>query len=200
MSTYSNSTRFLLSPSGPDAARASELYPAGRQRLGVENRRLDSGVDLPTPRDIVVPAHTKIKINLGVRAVCLRMCSPPPQTAYGGGTIHMVDPVGIPWAFFLLARSSISKTPLRLANSLGLIDLGYRGPIIACVENMSGEDFTLKKGRALFQLAAADLAPAEYEVVGAGHPSAKQYFGDGASVRGEGGFGSTGVSGSAAGL
>ena len=33
-------------------------------------------------------------------------------------------------AYFLMPRSSISKTPLRLANSVGLIDAGYRGEIM----------------------------------------------------------------------
>lgn len=30
-------------------------------------------------------------------------------------------------AYLLMPRSSISKTPLRMANSIGLIDGGYRG-------------------------------------------------------------------------
>ena len=38
--------------------------------------------------------------------------------------------------YLLLPRSSISKTPLRLSNSIGLIDPGYRGEIIAVVDNI----------------------------------------------------------------
>ena len=30
-------------------------------------------------------------------------------------------------AYYLMPRSSISKTPLRMSNSIGLIDGGYRG-------------------------------------------------------------------------
>ena len=39
-------------------------------------------------------------------------------------------------SYFLMPRSSISKTPLRLANSVGLIDAGYRGEIMAAVDNI----------------------------------------------------------------
>ena len=33
-----------------------------------------------------------------------------------------------------ILNSSISKTPLRFANSVGIIDAGYRGTIMAAVE------------------------------------------------------------------
>ena len=39
--------------------------------------------------------------------------------------------------YLLMPRSSISKTPLRLSNSIGLIDPGYRGEIIAVVDNVN---------------------------------------------------------------
>ena len=41
-----------------------------------------------------------------------------------------------PCSFLLLPRSSISKTPLRLSNSVGLIDAGYRGELQAPVDNI----------------------------------------------------------------
>ena len=34
-------------------------------------------------------------------------------------------------SYYLYPRSSISKTPLRMSNSTGIIDAGYRGEIIA---------------------------------------------------------------------
>ena len=39
-----------------------------------------------------------------------------------------------------MPRSSISKTPLRMSNSVGLIDGGYRGEIMASVDNISDDD------------------------------------------------------------
>ena len=38
--------------------------------------------------------------------------------------------------YLLMPRSSIAKTPLRLCNSIGLIDGGYRGEIMAVVDNI----------------------------------------------------------------
>ena len=38
-------------------------------------------------------------------------------------------------SYYLYARSSVVKTPLRLANSVGIIDSGYRGNIKAVFNN-----------------------------------------------------------------
>jgi dUTP pyrophosphatase len=197
---YCNATLFLLSPApgGPEE-KVAGLYPAGRQTLARHNTRLDSGVDLPAPEDVVVGPGEVVKVNLGVRAVCLRLHDPP-QYVWGAppGAVLSMDPVGLPWAYRLVPRSSISKTPLMLANSEGIIDLGYRGPLIAAVRNVSSEAYVIKAGAALFQLVSADLAPPEYEVLAADDPRTAEYFGAGATERGAGGFGSTGAAGSAA--
>ena len=76
----------------------------------------------------------------------------------------------------------ISKTPLRLSNSIGLIDGGYRGEIMASCDNIKDFIFDIKKGDRLFQLVATDNSPISYQLV------------DGLSntSRGSGGFGSTG--------
>jgi len=84
--------------------------------------------------------------------------------------------------FFLLPRSSISKTPLRLSNSIGLIDAGYRGEIIACCDNISEKDFVIEKGRRLFQVMSITGDPLELKIVNKLSVSS----------RGDGGFGSTG--------
>ena len=92
-------------------------------------------------------------------------------------------------AFWLLPRSSISKTPLRMANSVGLIDAGYRGQIMGAVHNTSvhGTDaFSVKGGDRYFQLASPDLLPWDDIRVVAEIPG-------GATLRGVGGFGSTGT-------
>ena len=47
-------------------------------------------------------------------------------------------------SYYLLPRSSMgAKTPLRLSNSVGLKDAGYRGNVIAIVDNNSDESFHL---------------------------------------------------------
>ena len=84
--------------------------------------------------------------------------------------------------YLLMPRSSIAKTPLRLCNSIGLIDGGYRGEIMAAVDNIKTEDYTVEPNQRLFQLVAMNGAPITFEIV--------DELSD--SSRGEGGFGSTG--------
>jgi len=85
-------------------------------------------------------------------------------------------------SYFLMPRSSISKTPLRQCNSVGLIDGSYRGEIMAAVDNVKNESYTVEPGQRLFQLVAMDGSPIYIELV-----SKLTETG-----RGDGGFGSTG--------
>lgn len=85
-------------------------------------------------------------------------------------------------AYYLFPRSSISKTPLRMANSIGLIDGGYRGEIMAMCDNIKNISYTVEKGHRLFQLVATDSSPIHYELV----ESLSE------TTRGADGFGSTG--------
>jgi len=85
-------------------------------------------------------------------------------------------------SYFLMPRSSISKTPLRQCNSVGLIDGSYRGEIMAAVDNVKNEPYTVEPGQRLFQLVAMDGSSIHIELV------SKLTETD----RGDGGFGSTG--------
>jgi len=85
-------------------------------------------------------------------------------------------------SYLLVPRSSISKTPLIMANSIGIIDAGYRGEIIAAVYNTSNENYIVKKGTRLFQIILPSLN--EFGVKISSNLTE--------SSRGEGGFGSTG--------
>jgi dUTP pyrophosphatase len=162
-----------------DTDEVRGLYPPGPQTLAAANPRGDAGVDLRFPVDREIPGGQTVALDLGVRAAWL---------APGGGAR----------AFFLMARSSLTKTPLMLANSVGLVDQGYRGTLKAAVWNRGSEPFWVRRGEALFQLAAADLSPAEFEVLQPGDLRAEAHFGTGATLRGEGGFGSTGPGGGTA--
>ena len=94
-----------------------------------------------------------------------------------------VDKEGVPRAFWLTPRSSISKTPLRLANSLGLIDGTYRGILKAAFVGI--DDYKITPHERLVQLAAGDLRPWLEVVVVDALPGPE-------TLRGAGGFGSTG--------
>jgi dUTPase len=90
-------------------------------------------------------------------------------------------------AFWLAPRSSISRTPFTLANSLGLIDAGYRGVIKAALRTNGAVEYRIDAYMRLTQLAAPDLLPwATIHVV--------DELPDAITARGAGGFGSTGVS------
>ena len=84
--------------------------------------------------------------------------------------------------YLLMPRSSISKTPLRLCNAIGLIDAGYRGEIMAAVDNIKDKDHMVEPGQRLFQLVSMDGSPISFEL-------ADELTESG---RGTGGFGSTG--------
>ena len=120
----------------------------------------DAGLDLYVLEDLhFEPGETKA-IKLGIS------CEPEDGIAY-----------------YLFPRSSISKTPLRMANSIGLIDGGYRGEIMAVCDNIKSESYTAEKGQRLFQLVATDSSPIQYELVEELE----------ITTRGTGGFGSTGM-------
>ena len=85
-------------------------------------------------------------------------------------------------SYFLMPRSSLSKTPLRLANSIGLIDAGYRGEIMAAVDNIKDFAYEVEIGQRLFQIVAMDGSAIHFEL--GDHLSE--------TTRGVAGFGSTG--------
>jgi len=123
----------------------------------------DSGLDLFCPDTITVKPGETVKINLKIKC-----------EAYLKSNVNV--------SYYLYPRSSIIKTPLRLANSVGIIDAGYRGDIIACVDNIKNEPYTISQGERLFQICAGNLEPIEFKLVD--ELSSTQ--------RGSGGFGSTG--------
>jgi len=91
---------------------------------------------------------------------------------------------GVPYAFYLYSRSSIYKTPLRMTNSVGIIDSGYRGNLCSVFDVTS--NVGLKRGQRLVQICSPDLLPFKVNLV-----SDVQELGQ--TIRGEHGFGSTGI-------
>ena len=85
--------------------------------------------------------------------------------------------------FWLAPRSSIWKSYVTQANSVGVIDKSYRGPLMGAVLPM--RDTTIEKGQRLFQVLAPDMGHISLVVV---RPESELDT----TVRGEGGFGSSG--------
>lgn len=90
----------------------------------------------------------------------------------------------------LIPRSSISRYALIQANSPGLIDKGYTGQLLLAVHNIGNEPLTLEKGTSICQIVASNDIPAKREVVDETHFAFAI-----PTLRKDGGFGSTGVSG-----
>lgn len=145
-----------------DCVSSLEFY------TGVTGTGSSSGMDLYVPEDIVIPAGQTVFIDHQIKA--MYTTGPNSSHVYG---------------LWLLPRSSMSKTPLRMANSIGLIDPDYRGNIIAAITNTGSEDYSVARGTRLVQLALPTLVP--FSVTW------KQSLHAAASARGDGGFGSTGV-------
>ena len=89
--------------------------------------------------------------------------------------------------YYLYPRSSTgTKTPLRLSNSVGIIDSGYRGNIIAVFDNWRDSSYVVEKYNRLVQICPPDLTyPMRVTMV-------ENDEALGLTARGEGGFGSTG--------
>jgi dUTP pyrophosphatase len=126
--------------------------------------RGDAGLDLYCPGDMEILPGQTVKIDFKIQ--CEGLSDNDDRNV----------------CYYLYPRSSISKTPLRLANSVGIIDSGYRGNLMAVVDNISDEPFQIKRGQRLFQICGRYLEPIHLTLV--------ETLSD--SERDNGGFGSTG--------
>lgn len=128
----------------------------------------DSGLDLYIPQDTIIePGEMKL-VGLGIS------CQLQSSKWY------------CPWAkkyssYMMFPRSSISKTPLRVANSIGLCDAGYVGELKVPLYNTSDKAFHLNKGDRYVQLVAPNLEEVSFMIVESHRNTS----------RGSGGFGST---------
>ena len=122
----------------------------------------DSGIDLICPVQVIVSKN--IVGTLDFKIQC-----------------EMRDKDDNLVSYYLYPRSSISKTSFMMANSVGIIDAGYRGNIMAKIRNFSSSEQNISKGDKLFQICAPDLKPIIVKVVNELSETS----------RGSGGFGST---------
>lgn len=152
--------------------------PDERLRLAMrehvaKRRPTDSGVDLLCPE------------------TTLDFSSSPLAAELKTGVIAAAKTyLGTPAPYLLLARSSTSLTPLRMANQIGLADAGYRGELIARVDcvDPTRHQYPIEFGRRLFQIVQHNWLPFE-------HVHVVESLADlppPPDARGAGGFGSTG--------
>ena len=87
-----------------------------------------AGMDFYQPEGVVIEPHQTQYVTLGLA-------------------------VEIPKGYMLMLapRSSMSKTPLIIPNSFGVIDADYRGEIKAILHNTSNDAYLIQKGDRLVQ-------------------------------------------------
>ena len=126
----------------------------------------NSGFDLFVPEQAVIAGKMKSQmVSMEVKA-------------------EMVNSVDDSCGYFMFPRSSISKTPLMLANHTGIIDSGYRGPLIGAFRNTDDNAYVIDKHTKLLQICHPSLCPIYVKLVEENELSN--------TSRGSGGFGSTG--------
>lgn len=108
----------------------------------------------------------------------------PGERKLVGTGISLAVPNG--YVGLLAPRSgNAAKKGLTLANSVGVIDSGYRGEVKGIMVNLGSDPVTINRGERIMQLILVPFLSAEVTSV----PSLEE------TERGEDGFGSTGVVG-----
>lgn len=147
------------------------IYPRSdeiREMLAAQiakHRYTDSGFDIPVAAQMAY--HPIYSFNLGVHVAA----------THGGRNVPCI----------LLPRSSVANSPFRMANSLGLIDSGYRGEVQAKVD--CAKTTAVSAGTRYFQICQHSFLPWDsIKLV-----DSLDDLPDGNDSRGAGGFGSTGL-------
>jgi dUTP pyrophosphatase len=110
----------------------------------------DSGLDLFCPETITIQPGETIVIDLKIQCKMINI-------------IQLNN-----LSYFIYPRSSMGlRTPIRLANSVEIIDAGYRGNLFTIVDNIKNEAYTINQGDRLFQICAPNLSPFYFEIVNA---------------------------------
>ena len=135
----------------------------------------DSGLDLFIVKDQTIEPGETVLVDLGIQ------CQ---SRSFNFCMYHWFTRGFYKFnSYILMPRSSISKTPLLMRNSFGLIDSGYTGNLKVPFYNTSLEPFELIKGERYVQLVQPDLSPVHFKLVNSQRKTS----------RGTGGFGSTNV-------
>ena len=108
------------------------------------NKHPDSGFDLFVPDTVTIEARKIKLIDMKVS------CAVSKVTGYGVMDCE-------PSPYYMYARSSVSKRGIMLANSVGIIDSGYRGTLMAAFFNTTDNPVTIGKGDRIVQVCMPGL-------------------------------------------
>lgn len=132
----------------------------------IKNSCPDSGFDICLPDNKYEIKDNKIFVDYKISCVMYENNKPIP--------------------FYLYPRSSISKTCLRLANNVGIIDSGYRGNLCAYFDVKNNNIENIVQYQRLLQICSNDLMEFNVEIV-------DNFNNIPETIRGKNGFGSTGI-------
>ena len=157
-----------------------------KHHLNMSNdiQHIDAGFDLWNPEDQIIMSDKVNKMDFKV------MCSAKiiKKISSDKNVLNAYNTKQYNSGFYMYPRSSISKTKLRLANNVGIIDSGYRGCLIGMFDVIySSTPIQVNKHERFLQIVSPDVLPIVVELV-----DKKTDLGLNTS-RGSGGFGSTGV-------
>lgn len=145
--------------------------------LKVLDPRVGDVIPLPTPA-------TDGSAGMDLRAAVdgpLELAPGASALIPSGFAIHIGDPG---WCALIVPRSGLGhKHGLVTGNLVGVIDADYQGPLMISCWNRSAIPYTIHPGDRIAQLLLVPVGRASLRVVDSFAPS----------LRGEGGFGSTGV-------
>ena len=151
----------------------------------------NSGFDLFVPNETTFDSDFTAKlVDLKIKCEML-YCDKNMQVTMEteDGVLENFSGASYSCGYYVYPRSSIFKTPLMLANHVGIIDSGYRGNIMAAVRKLPSDSssYVVEKQTRLFQICHPSLCPVFVVLVNESELNS--------SERGDGGFGSTGVTG-----
>ena len=163
--------RLELCPN-PDCLQYYESYTT-------ENRSNENaGVDLYSVEDYKVSSSFDERHNPAPKAVHLLNLGTRAR-------LVKVTPIGeVDAHYWLLPRSSIYKSGIMMANSVGVIDASYRNTLMAPVTNLNEYTYpNVSKGTRLFQIVAPNMEHIREIKIVSSLPETNR----------KGGFGSTGM-------
>jgi dUTP pyrophosphatase len=166
--------QIYIDESQPELVELYKTHIEAHNKATLSDDFANSGFDLFIPNDVdfSIPFKTEF-VNLGVKC----------EMFIHDSIFHITRNC----AYNMFPRSSMSKTPLMLANHTGIIDSGYRGYLISALRYLpeTQNAYKLLKNTKLLQVCHPSLCPIYITIVTEEDLSK--------TTRGDGAFGSTGI-------
>ena len=177
---HNSSKNFAILKLSPQTDELKQLYS---ERIDAHNMAFQTNAHADAGFDVFVPERTVFTEDITAKFIDMKLKAEMFYCDIASNTVS-------PSAFVMHPRSSISKTPLMLANHTGIIDSGYRGSLIGAFRWLRGSstvntEYVVDQHVRLLQICHPTLCPIFVLTV--------NDEGLSTTLRGAGGFGSTGA-------